>query len=133
MKVTGFAIMHPGGDRPYFCHSVPSSYERPPGSKIFEFSFEVPGFGVVDGKIQAVGEELVEELEFTCPVCRSHTFGSTKRSNGVWIRNCHGYVPSTLEGMRSCTFYWSSEVDHLHMKSTGRFHPKSGVGTTATT
>lgn len=65
MKVTGFLIMEPGGDRPYFSHTMPAEYQRKPGSKIFLFCLDVPGFEKVDGVIQASASEVVDAPDFT--------------------------------------------------------------------
>jgi hypothetical protein len=59
MKVTGWLIMQPGGDRPYFCTRPPTDYEKKNGAKIFEFTLDVPGFTQVDGLIQAAAKEAL--------------------------------------------------------------------------
>lgn len=51
MIVTGYLIMEPGADRPYFCHKPPVSYEKKEGAKVFIFSVLVPDFVTVDGRI----------------------------------------------------------------------------------
>ena len=53
MKVHGYLIMHPGGDRPYFQHTPPTAYQKATGAKVFSFTIDVPGFLEVDGHIEA--------------------------------------------------------------------------------
>jgi hypothetical protein len=67
MKVSGFLIMHPGGDRPYFSHSYPTDYLRVVNAQVFRFELEVPGFEKVDGMIQATctREELFHSTATT--------------------------------------------------------------------
>lgn len=60
MKVNGFLIMEPGMDRPLFQHTAPTQYQRKPGSKLFEFALDVPGFDIVDGRLVATAIEIKE-------------------------------------------------------------------------
>lgn len=77
--------------------------------------------------------ELIDEVEFTCPRCGGHQFGTTldmtaladpMSGEGV----CHGY----LGFGRPCGFTWPRRDDAKHFRPTGRKMPRVhvGVGTT---
>lgn len=51
MIVTGYLILEPGADRPYFSHSAPTDYQKKPGAKVYSFQLDVPNFIEVDGRI----------------------------------------------------------------------------------
>ena len=53
MKYTAYLILEPGADRPYFCHTYPTLYQKRPGAQVLELELDVPGFAMVDGRIQA--------------------------------------------------------------------------------
>lgn len=64
----------------------------------------------------ATAPHMAEILEFTCPRCGSHMFGT---SGGLhWssaIGECHG--PDR------CRFQWRRRDDAKYFKGTGRYHP----------
>ena len=133
MYVDGYLILEPGADRPYFCHHYPSEYvaTRKPGSMVFSFRLDVPGFEKVEGIIQltptdvvllaerTMALDMVETREFTCPKCGSHTFGSAELPSGVFERVCHGF---------DCRFSFPSTDDHMYFKGTGHYMPKEMGG-----
>ena len=80
-------------------------------------------------------DDLVEEMEFTCPECGSHAFG-TSTAGGESQGMCHGYTEVTPQGevapgikpvpgfgTRPCGFTWkrTEEGDAQCFKGTGRF------------
>ena len=54
MIVTGYLILEPGADRPYFSHTYPTGYQKKPGAQVYQFDVPLPDFEHVDGKILAV-------------------------------------------------------------------------------
>lgn len=82
--------------------------------------------------------DQVEETEFTCPECGSHTFGTSQTDDGS-EGMCHGHVENLPQGepmpgirpvppslgYRPCGFTWKrgAEGDALVFTGTGRFRP----------
>jgi hypothetical protein len=63
----------------------------------------------------ATDPKMVEILEFTCPRCGSHMFGTSGRLD--WssaIGECHG--------PNRCRFQWRRRDDAKYFKGTGRYH-----------
>jgi len=58
MKVQGYLIMHPGGDRSYFQHSPPTDYQKKQGAKVYSFVLDVPDFIEIDGHIEAAATSV---------------------------------------------------------------------------
>ena len=46
--VTGWLVLDPKGDRPYFWNRPPSDLERRPGMEVHQFTLEVPSHIPVD-------------------------------------------------------------------------------------
>jgi hypothetical protein len=135
MYIDGYVIVEPGGDRPYFCLAYPASYlatGAKPGAKVFSFRLDVPGFEKIQGVIQLtptdivelterkMAPDVVEQMEFTCPKCGSHFFGTSQTRAEGTIRSCHG---------TTCTFSFNALDDHLYFKGTGHFSPRTVVAT----
>lgn len=57
MKHTAFVLLEPGMDRPCLQHTPPSEAQRArleaTGGKAFAFDLDIPGFELVDGRLQA--------------------------------------------------------------------------------
>lgn len=85
-------------------------------------------------KVKKRDMEQVEEMEFTCPKCGSHAFGTSTldgKSEGL----CHGYVEATQgdaapgvkhfpgPAMTQCGFTWDRAEDSTVFQGTGRFRP----------
>lgn len=68
--------------------------------------------------------KLIDVLQFTCPQCGSHCYGSFRREDGKWTRGCHGYAGDDL---KPCDFKWKEEQDNLYMKPTGEKMPEMDV------
>lgn len=64
-----------------------------------------------------MGNDGIEIMEFTCPRCGSHKFGSFTE-NGKLVRHCNG----EFEG-RSCLFMWHEWDDAKWMHGTGVWMP----------
>lgn len=86
---------------------------------------------------------LMENQEFTCPVCGSHQFGTSfedvKNPNGLSHGHCHGrYAVTQLSAeavaaghtvpTRPCSFSWPRTDDEKYFKGTGSFYPRVQTG-----
>jgi hypothetical protein len=82
--------------------------------------------------------DTVEVLEFTCPDCGGHTFGSgidppvsTPLSQADLDRMegmCHGYFETPREN-RPCNFRWNRKRDDWkYFRGTGRFIKRTMEG-----
>jgi DNA-directed RNA polymerase subunit M/transcription elongation factor TFIIS len=58
---------------------------------------------------------FVEDVEFQCPECGSHQYGSTDRN---MTRHCHG---------SGCKFTWKEIDDPTYLHGTGIFREKAGT------
>jgi hypothetical protein len=87
-------------------------------------------------------DEMVEVLEFTCPLCGSHSFGSgmpwNLRSIGRPFTEaefqqhmegqCHGRYETPRES-RACDFRWNrGRDDAKYFRGTGRFMKRTVKG-----
>jgi hypothetical protein len=88
--------------------------------------------------------DQIEDMQFTCPQCGSHHFGSgidppvsTPLSQADLDRMegmCHGYVPSEQRlpngapGQRACGFRWWRKDDAKYFRGLGTFRPRTMAG-----
>lgn len=140
MRHIVYAILEPGGDRPYISHGYPHEYQAKPGSKIYQVELDFPDFEKIDGVIQPkavelvevterkMAEDLIEEREFTCPTCGSHMFGSSMQPDGTYDRMCHGYIGPG----NPCHFTFPQSDDNKYFKGTGSFSQREQVACTTT-
>lgn len=89
-------------------------------------------------------QEMVDELQFTCPKCGSHEWESgwdgkgDRKDLSNWEGYCHGSVVGPVDqsrvlSYRSCTFSWNrGKDDAKYMHPTGRKQPKYGIGMVST-
>jgi hypothetical protein len=89
--VTGFVIVEPDGDRPYFCHKVPLEYVRQASARggrvyAFELDFET---GVVPGSVR--------ELALT----RGKVLADLVHVMGEDLLPAGSVLPPDVDGLRS--------------------------------
>jgi hypothetical protein len=84
-KITGYVIVEPGGDRPYFSHSAPLEYLRSkPDARIFAFALWLP-----DAPNRAESSGVVEidltRASIFAAIAAKHakTFSEAGRPNGT--------------------------------------------------
>jgi hypothetical protein len=63
MKVTGYVVLEPGFDRPCISESPPLTYQKKPGSKVYQFELDLPDWNIVDGKLEVKELKPLEDLE----------------------------------------------------------------------
>jgi len=73
--------------------------------------------------MKLVDEDTYEELEFTCPTCGSHAYGSFKDEKMRRIENKIVLDEWWTGHCNGCGFTWCRLDDALYMKSTGVFRP----------
>lgn len=87
-------------------------------------------------------DELVEDVEFTCPVCGSHHFGSGMPgitpgdsldaappfTEQEYIEKMEGECHGRLDDGRCCVFTWRRKDDSKYFKGRGTFHPRAIIG-----
>ena len=92
-----------------------------------------------DRRMDKPDHEMIDELQFTCPNCGGHEFGTEWSGNGdisdmsTWEGLCHGYIEAPAEGSRvisytPCGFKWDRKTDAQYLHPTGKKHPKYSVG-----
>lgn len=87
----------------------------------------------------------VADLEFTCPNCGSHHFGTSVRgsqppSSGpitqidatpltdeAWLALAEGMCNGYREDEQRCNFAWPRAEDAKYFKSTGTTHPRTVI------
>lgn len=80
-------------------------------------------------------EDTIAQTEFTCPRCGGHEWGTyfedgafnpadINAGNGL----CHGTVVTT-RSRTVCRFTWPRRDDAKYFRPTGRFYPRTCVGT----
>lgn len=58
MNITGYVVLDPKGDRPYFSSNPPpSTLDRSGGVRVFSFTVEVPDPVPLDGTLSAEAKE----------------------------------------------------------------------------
>ena len=63
MKVTGYVVLEPGFDRPCISGSPPLTYQKKPGSKVYQFELDLPDWSIVDGKLEVKELRPLEDLD----------------------------------------------------------------------
>lgn len=66
--------------------------------------------------------KLIEDVQFTCPQCGSHEFGSSDPGKPDEMRgHCHGTWTDAQGADRNCSFSWPRTEDSKYFKGLGTY------------
>jgi hypothetical protein len=95
-KITGYVIVEPGGDRPYFSHSAPIDYVRAkPDARVFRFSLWLPDAPNTAGDTSGVQEVDLTQASIFAAIAAEHarlakTHPAGGHPNGTGADVAHG-------------------------------------------